>query len=335
MQEQSIAPYRIGPAWLITAASCLLDRMKPDCERIHLPAAQAGGGILRYGRGALPAPAPAGGRLARLRRPARQALPHDRVFDLRRNDPNNWAHFLNNHLPVFFQVCDRLGLAPGDCLLVLPADSPGYIRNAAELFGLKILTTDAPLEGEGILYDPTPWTGIRDDRAQWVQTAYVRDTLARIEAAPTQTDLPRRVFLSRRSTRALMNETEVAQWLGARGFETVYPEDLSPADQLRLFRCAEAIVAVHGAGLAPLLYCGSDAGPSHLLEILHAGHMTNVYRVMADQVGCAWIGVRGRLKPEYITPAYNFEAPFKTYSLDNFEVDIAALETAFDIAKMT
>ena len=60
--------------------------------------------------------------------------------------------------------------------------------------------------------------------------------------------------------------------------------------------------------------------------------MTNVYRIMAHQIGCNWIGVRGRLKPEYVAEAYDFSQPFKTHSLDNFEVDLSALEEAFGMA---
>ena len=59
--------------------------------------------------------------------------------------------------------------------------------------------------------------------------------------------------------------------------------------------------------------------------------MTDVYRGMSQQVGCAWIGVRGRIKPEYIRPAYVLDTPFTRYSLDNFEVDPASLDLALDM----
>ena len=64
------------------------------------------------------------------------------------------------------------------------------------------------------------------------------------------------------------------------------------------------------------------------------GHMTDVYRVMAGQLGCGWIGVRGRIKPEYVRPAYELGAVFKEFSLDSFEVDLAALGLAFDLAAL-
>ena len=159
---------------------------------------------------------------------------------------------------------------------------------------------------------------------------------ATLAGAPPGRSLPRRVFLSRKDTRVPSNAAEVEGFLGARGFKTVYPEDLSASDQMHLFAGAEEMVAVHGAGLAPLLYCGAGAGleggPRRLIEVLPCGHITDVYRVIADRVGCAWIGVRGRLKPEYIRPAYDIGAGFSKFSLDSFEIDIAALEEAFALS---
>lgn len=338
MQEQILPSYHAEPAWLVTAASYLTDRVLPDCERIQLPAKEVPGGVFRFGRGPLPAPPQPAGRMAGLRwRGARRAEitpPHDNVFDLRRNQPDNWAHFLNNHLPIVLTICARMQIDPGAVLLILPASIPGYIREAIDMLGLQMLASDDAVTGQGILYDADPWDGIRPARAGWVDTPFMHQALARLDDSATD-DLPARVFLSRRNTRAALNEQELADWLGARDFVKIYPEDLSPMDQIRLFRRAEAMVAIHGAGLAPLLYAQPGGRLRHLVEILHAGHMTNVYRVMAHQVGVDWIGVRGRLKPEYIQPAYDFSQIFKTYSLDNFEVDLRALQEAFDMTGLS
>lgn len=334
MEDHFIAPYRIDPAWLVTAASFLVDRVVPDCERIHLPAREVHGGVLSYGRGPLPPPPDPSGRLGRMRNwrmPEPVAAPHDNVIDLRRNTPENWAHFLNNHLPIVCTICDRMQIDPQKALLILPKDTPAYITGMAELLGLPVLTTDAAITGEGIRFEATPWTGIRPARHTWIRTDVVKSALDRLDAAAAP-DLPRRVFLSRRSTRAPVNEEEVMGWLGPRGFVKVYPEDLTPAAQITLFRQAEEMVAVHGAGLAPLLYAQPGGRLRQLVEILHAGHMTDVYRAMSHQIGVTWIGVRGALKPEYIRDAYDLKKIYSAHSLDTFRVDLTALETAFDMA---
>jgi capsular polysaccharide biosynthesis protein len=67
---------------------------------------------------------------------------------------------------------------------------------------------------------------------------------------------PRRIYVDRRgaANRSLRNENEVIAALAPLGFVPMRLEKLSLADQMGLFRHAEAIVAPHGAGLANLVY---------------------------------------------------------------------------------
>ena len=334
MAEIFLPPYLTGPARLITPQSYMIDRFVPDCEIIALPAKEVAGGVLRYNKTQLTFPAISPkGRLAQARARLRQ-LPPQRIkgrvlIDLRHHDPGNWAHFLNNHLPIVFQLCAATGIAWSEVLLVTPSATPAYIRAAAELFGLDLLETDGAVEGEGLAFEMTPWTAIRTVRAQWASAPGVADALTRA----IQTDappLPRRPFLARRDTRTIANMGEVEACLSDRGYETVYAEDYSAADQFRLFREAESMVAVHGAGLAPLLCVPPNGHLRQLIEILPIGHMTDVYRVMAEQVGVSWIGVRGRIKPTYVEAAYRLTDRFDAFSLDSFEVDVVALTRALD-----
>ncbi|MEL6957330.1 MAG: glycosyltransferase 61 family protein [Pseudomonadota bacterium] len=238
---------------------------------------------------------------------------------------------MNNHLPIVFKICELMALDPVDTCLVLPQRTPSYITKAAELFGFKFHLTDASLIGDGIDFKAEPWIGVRADRQNWVKSLHVQDVLTAL--TPTA-NYGSRIFLSRRDTRCATNASELELYLSGKGFRTIFPEELSPADQIFIFREAEIIVAIHGAGLAPLLYAQPGGALTQLIEILHAGHMTDVYRVMAQQVGVSWIGVQGRLKPEYIRDAYAFENPFKTHSLDNFHVDLRALDIAFEHANV-
>ncbi len=328
--ETRIPPYCTGPAYLVTARSYFIDRFVPDCEIIHLPAKEVAGGTLRFGQGPVitrtPEPKNILKRIKASRRRPTRRIEGSTLIDLRLRSPQNFAHFLNNHLPIVFHIAERLALDWSELLLLTPADTPGYIRAATDLFGLTTLATDDDVEGPGIRFEMTPWTATRPVRAGWVREPSVVKAL---NSAPEAPPLPRKVFLSRRKTRMISNEQEATGFLEPMGFETIYPEDLSVADQMRLFREAEVIVAIHGAALAPLLYVPPDGRLKQIIEILPCGHVTDVYRVMAEQVGCAWIGVRGRIKPDYVPPAYDLGSDFKTFSLDAFEVDIAALERAF------
>jgi capsular polysaccharide biosynthesis protein len=71
---------------------------------------------------------------------------------------------------------------------------------------------------------------------------------------PSARRLPRRFAIDRRGPgrRGLLNETEVLQALVRQGFVPVRLQELSLAEQICLFRQAEAIVAPQGAGLANL-----------------------------------------------------------------------------------
>lgn len=330
-----LPPYSAGPARLFTARSYMIDRFVPDCEIIALPAKQVAGGQLSFRDGPVSLPAvPPKGRAARLR--GRLAPPESRridgrvLFDLRHHDPQNWAHFLNNHLAIIFRLCAETGVNWDDVLLVTPQATPGFLRDAAAIFGFEVLATDGAVTGDGVHYEMSPWTAVRAVRADWVHTSEVMAAVA--SATRSGSPLPRRPFLARRDTRVISNMAEVEACLKPRGYETIYAEDLSAADQFRLFREAETMVAVHGAALAPLLYVPRDGILRQLVEILPVGHMTDVYRVMAEQVGVFWTGVRGRIKPGYVDAAYRLGARFDMFSLDSFEVDVAALELALDFA---
>lgn len=325
-------PFESSEGRMITARSHLIDRIVAKSEIILLPPRTIAGGTLTFERKHYTATFEEGGRrrFNPFNRPSLTQLDDTRIFiDLRLRFPQNWAHFLNNHLPISFAMMDHLKLTREQVLLILPEQTPGYITRAADFFGFNVLCTNDSIEGVGLQFEMEPWTGIRAIRAELVKLPLVTAILEPYRAQmPDDDALPRRVFLSRRKTRALENEEAVEAHLAKDGFVKIYPEDLSTLDQLRLFEQAEQIVAIHGAGLAPLLYISEDARLETFVELFPCGHMTDVYRVMSQQVGCKWIGVRGKIKPEHVELAYDLDAPFFKYSLQSFEVDLESIDLA-------
>lgn len=325
-----VASFRMAPGTIVTARSHLIDRMVPACEVISLPEKTVPGGTIPF---ATVERLPFATTSPRLRDRLRGRVKGEPVplegtlgFDCRFGSPENWAHFLNIHAPLTFALTNRLGIAPHELTLILPQAIPGFVLRAAAHLGLRTQVTDAEVIGPGVVV--TLATNIiRPDRRRWLMDSGVIGRLA----AAGGGDFPANVLLARRKTRELSNQPEIEATLASRGFRTIYPEDLSVPEQFALFNGAETIVAVHGAGLAPLLYRQPQARLRRLVELLPCGHMTDVYRGMSQQVGCAWIGVRGRIKPEYIRPAYVLDTPFTRYSLDNFEVDPASLDLALDM----
>lgn len=71
----------------------------------------------------------------------------------------------------------------------------------------------------------------------------------------TLTDLPRRIFIGRRTDkRACRNGAALEERFAADGFTLVYPEEHSIADQVALFRRAEAIAGYVGSGMFTMCF---------------------------------------------------------------------------------
>ncbi len=98
----------------------------------------------------------------------------------------------------------------------------------------------------------------------------------------------RRFYISRRrATHArVVNEDALMQVLERHGFEIIETEDMSVADQVRLFSQAESIVAPHGAGQTNMLFASASCKNLELLEPRWAsdGH-AYVFWTLAETLG--------------------------------------------------
>lgn len=333
--SKDLPAYEVSPGWLITPRSYLLDRFTPSCEQIFLPTRRVKGGKVEFRAGNIEARIM---RTRKLRRLKQRILPEQRreedgvLIDLRRSAPGNWSHFLADHLPLTFFLVDNLKISPSQLKILLPKKIPAHIRQAAEIFGLCSVCTNDIVVGEGISYDVSQANGMRSVRHEWVQKRWVQERLARaMERNSPGQDLPKRVFISRRDTRRLRNEDEVADHLSRLGFRKIYIEDLPVIDQFRVFNEAECIVAIHGAGLAPLLYRTERTHSLSIIELFPVGHITFVWRVVAHQVKCGWIGVRGHIEVQHVKHMYDLKRSFLKFSWEDFTIDVASIDLALDI----
>ena len=100
----------------------------------------------------------------------------------------------------------------------------------------------------------------------------------------------KRLYISRTKAafRRIVNENEISPFLEEHGFEKVLAEDLSLAEQVKLFGTAAAIVSGHGAGLTNLIYCmaGSVVGEIYIEGVPPA------YLVMSKQLGMRFSRVK-------------------------------------------
>ncbi|WP_372922051.1 glycosyltransferase family 61 protein [Roseovarius sp.] len=325
--------YHVPSNWLITPRSYLLDRMTPTCEHVHLPRMNVHGRQIEFQKGPvhLSARPRRRDRLTGWFRPVKRRHEDGVLIDMRHHAPANWAHFLTDHLPSAFYMMKTADVPHEVCKIILPAGIPKHIQRATDVFGLNYICTNDTITGEGLTLAPSSWRNTRSARHFWVDTPWVRERLAsEMERNRSGDDLPKRVFISRRDSRRLINEGEVADHLTTLGYVKIYAEDLSVIDQFRVFDTAEEIVAIHGAGLAPLLYRPDRTRALSIMELFPPGHVTFVWRVLAHQTGCHWIGIRGHLRKEHIEGLYDLTRPFTRYSLQDFTIDTASIDEAFE-----
>lgn len=114
--------------------------------------------------------------------------------------------------------------------------------------------------------------------------AYLRQRYGAAAAAAGR----RRLYVARgaSASRRLVNEAEVAAVLEARGFEPYLPERHGFAAQVGAFAEAEAVVGVHGAGLANLVFAPPGCRVLELFSPQYA--QADCYFTLAHQVGLAY-----------------------------------------------
>jgi hypothetical protein len=327
-----IRPFRYSATWLIGATTHAVDRFVPNVERIFEPARDHIGGTIRFSLAAEASLIPAVRRTTRriryrnvILRPKCIDLGESVSFDVRSNGYFNWSHQVNFFLTLALAARSRV---QESLTIILPSRMPGLATQLYAHFGFAVVSTDGPVRGRNFGWEVSHPEVVASGRPQLI-APFMSEHDDDPEIFPSF-ELPKKVFLSRRGTRSLSNEGEVEQILTARGFAKVYAEDLTIAQQFALMRQADEVVAIHGAGLAPLEYRSPSRPGLRLLELAPAGIVTRWFGIMCEQVGGKYIAVRGRIKPEYVKGFYAHE-PFEKYCNDNFEIDPKSLEVALEM----
>jgi len=104
---------------------------------------------------------------------------------------------------------------------------------------------------------------------------------------------PKRIYISRKKTRSVENETEVMELLSRYGFVMVRCEELSFEDQVKKFYNAEVVVAPHGAGNTNLLFAKDNA---KLLELRSPTYFGRTYYYLCNHLGFDYYSLYGRGK---------------------------------------
>lgn len=176
----------------------------------------------------------------------------------------NYYHFIVDVLGKL-ELTDRVGI-PDDVPLVVG-------RYAAELPFARELRGRGELGArEWLVPDEANRTLVLADQVVYVRTrspfdVRLRRVLDLIAAPPADPQGDERIFVVRRppATRSVANEADLAEVLERHRFRTVDTATMSVQEQMELFASARYVVALHGAGVANVIF--RRGAPLGLLEL--------------------------------------------------------------------
>lgn len=330
--DLQLPSFHCSEAWLFGGKTRLVDRGIAYVEKVRLPAVSSIEGTFKLTLNQQPIRSLGyGSKWARrvkqlMGRDQPQDLSaYDAVLDLRLQSPENWAHAFTNQLPIALMAREQLlKHHVENSVVLLPEKISSKIEKLFTACDFQVVRTNSPVYGKICQLNVAPWLGIRGTRVDTVDRCLPRAFFTN-EVTPEQS-LGEKVYLSRKDTRKLKNETEIWAILEKLGYRRLYLEEHSLSEQIATVTFAKDIIAVHGASLGPLILRRAlNRDHFSLIEIFSPAHVTNVYRMIAEQGNGRWIGVRGRPWPGLLKENADF-----VNNLSDFEACPDALLAALE-----
>lgn len=317
---------RVRGSWLFCDPTRLFNTYEPSVYRIwekpFLSNSQDVTSRIHHGIASPPEPGRLGrwnrlaARLESLRYSGCLDLGERLAYDARGVDNSNMAHLIHRHLAMLAHFHERSGFGSHDVTVLLQSRGDTMAREVFSLAGYQTIETLRPVRCNQVTVD-------------YSNFMHLLPAIRHLNIEDWVEDGPKRIFISRRNTRRLTNERAIMDFLRARGFETVYFEEIPILKQWSWVRGAKRVVAIHGAALGCLAFQATrDDGPAaDLVELFTPGFVVNPYREYQAALGGRWVGCRGRLTPSVIR---NVDNPrlFKAHAFDDFHLAIETLDEA-------
>lgn len=235
-------------------------------------------------------------------------------LDARYETDKNIAHLLKNISPGLMTVKSRRPEIP-EITVILPQNASEMAQSAYRLLGFSVTCTNQAVKGR-LIQAPTGRFGQYEN--------FYPELFGSHSIPGYQEDTPKRIFISRRGNRRLLNEAEVAGLLTQYGFQKLYYEDISIPEQWSCTKNAEAVVALHGAAMASLVF--NQRGVK-VIELFHPGYVTSAFRTMTVAVGGRWCGVTGQITPDIIEQL-DYKKRARHFATSPTRIDLECLEKA-------
>lgn len=202
--------------------------------------------------------------------------------------PHSFYHWMVEFLPRL-RFLDRYQAETGRRPeLLIPAEPSNYCLESLKLLGHNPSDcrqwTGGPERYERFIYT----SNVRNPQGIPHPAAcrWVRNNLSKA-VSKTEAEQPHRIYVSREdaNTRRVTNEDLLLSSLSSFGFQKVVLSDLDLAEQIRLFRETEMVVAPHGAGLVNVIY-GTDLDIVELFGANVQKHYYHLSNVMGHDYHC-------------------------------------------------
>ena len=191
---------------------------------------------------------------------------------------DNYSHFLLDRLPQLAFCKDWMTGAK----LLVDEDALAWTQQVLDAVGSTSTLTAARrntlYQVEELTLLSRPQHPIHLGYPGYIE--FLRDIAAR---AGGTADLGPRLLVQRsKGRRGVENDEEFLLGMRERGFEVVYLEHHPIRDQLAMFRRAEMVVGVHGAGLSNLAACRPG---TKVIEILPSDYSTPAFAIVSEAAG--------------------------------------------------
>ena len=197
---------------------------------------------------------------------------------------NTYYHWLVDILPRIHLLAKADLLSRID-YFVMPAITTKFQRETLAFFEInesKIIeakSTDFCLQAENLFVPSLP--SLLGTVNKWT-TDFLREKL--LSSALPDVSTGNRIYITRSnaSSRRLLNEQKLIEFLQVKDFDIIDCEAYSVLEQAAIFRKADLIVAPHGSGLTNIIFC--DPGAT-VIELFSSTYIVPCYWTIAN--GCS------------------------------------------------
>jgi capsular polysaccharide biosynthesis protein len=170
--------------------------------------------------------------------------------------------------------------------VIVPATTARFIRQILELLGISedrvvAVSDQSRLRVDELVFAYPSRTPAKPNSAHFMELR--RRLFAGAGIDPTTKIPHRRLYISRaNSARRILNEDELLPILRHHGFEIIFSEEYTIAEQIALFAEASVIAGAHGAGFTNVLFARPG---TTVIEIFNRRIWFDCYAKMSSLLG--------------------------------------------------